>query len=276
MSTAPMMASNYDDELIQMFSRNLHLSQQQQQQHQRYQHQHIIAAPPPTPPMMASSPPSSHFSISQHYHHSGHQLHHPLAAPPSPQSQAAEEDEDRDEHEMLDPVASQLYLEQQQQQEQTQRQQREQQEHQQELQRRLEQGPRWGEREYAEFLMSVDLSSPSALNELQIELALGVISVHEYQSAIENYKHRAQIAHDAQRHQAMMQAQQSNAVIATGNNSCGNTNNSSRALGENCSAMELLSAAKREEVDPVFRTSEWFNDYYVPYIPLSLSLSLFL
>ena len=273
MSTAPMMASNYDDELIQMFSRNLHLSQQQQQQHQRYQHQHIIAAAPPTPPMTASSPPSSHFSISQHYHHSGHQLHHPLAAPPSPQSQAAEE-EDRDEHEMLDPVSSQLYLEQQQQQQQSQRQQQEQLEHQQELQRRLEQGPRWGEREYAEFLMSVDLSSPSALNELQIELALGVISVHEYQSAIENYKHRAQIAHDAQRHQAMMRAQQSNAVIATGNNSCDNTNNSNRALGENCSAMELLSAAKRREVDPVFRTSEWFNDYYVPYIPLSLSLSL--
>ncbi|KAF8252678.1 hypothetical protein K440DRAFT_631590 [Wilcoxina mikolae CBS 423.85] len=26
--------------------------------------------------------------------------------------------------------------------------------------------------------------------------------------------------------------------------------------------MEMLSAAKRREVDPVYRTSEWFNDYY--------------
>jgi len=156
------------------------------------------------------------FSISQHYHHSSHQLH----APPSPQQSHTEE-------EMLDsadPVSAQLFFEQQQQQ---------------------QEQTKSSDREYAEYLMSSDLSSPNSINELEIALAHGIISSQEYQSSIESYKHKAQIAEDARRHQEMM------------------NNAQSQALEENCSAMELLSAAKRRELDPVYRTSEWFNEYYV-------------
>ncbi|KAF8543550.1 hypothetical protein BDD12DRAFT_915792 [Trichophaea hybrida] len=198
-----------DDELIQLFSRNLYLTQQQPS-----------PAAPPTPPMSASSPTCQNFSITQHYHHSSHQLH----APPSPQ-QSHNEDEMLDPS---DPVSAQLFFEVQQQQVQ-------------------QQQTKSSDREYAEYLMSSDLSSPNSINELEIALAHGIISNQEYQQSIDNYKHNAQIAEDARRHQEMMMTQQQQ---------------QQKALGENCSAMEMLSAAKRREIDPVYRTSEWFNDYY--------------
>ncbi|KAI5776526.1 hypothetical protein EDC01DRAFT_451540 [Geopyxis carbonaria] len=167
---------------------------------------------PITPP--SSSPTATNFSISQHYHHSSH-----LMAPPSPQSSEPSND--------FDPVSAQLFNEAT--------------AHSAAQLAAAEQSRK--DREYAEYLMGSDLSSPNSLNELQIAVAHGIISSQEYSNAVDALTHKAQIAQAAEAHSAMMQ---------------------SKALEENCSAMDMLSAAARQsqKSDPVFRSSEWFNDYY--------------
>jgi len=190
-----------DDELlITLFNRNLYFS-----------HPAAAAASPPTPPL--TSPVAASFSISRHYHHSSH----PPVQPPSPPATAI-----ADDNEMADDASVQLlhehhYHQQQQQQQQQQ--------------------VKSSDREYAEYLMSSDLSSPNSLNELEIALAHGVITPVEYQRSLESYTHRSQLVDNARRHQEMM---------------------GSRALSENCSAMEMLSAAKRSGAP----RKEWCNDYY--------------
>ena len=95
------------------------------------------------------------------------------------------------------------------------------------------------DREYAEYLMATDLSSPNSLNELEIALAHGIISEAEYRASIQSWQDKARLAEERQRHRAMMQV------------------NPPKALGEDCTAMDLLSAARKKE-----RLSEWTNDYY--------------
>lgn len=87
----------------------------------------------------------------------------------------------------------------------------------------LEQQQRQRDREYAEYLLASDLSSPTSENELEIALAHGLISAEEYE-----------------RHQRGRR----------------------RALGEGCSAMEMLSAAnkERERAQPWY--AEWENETY--------------
>lgn len=94
--------------------------------------------------------------------------------------------------------------------------------------------------------MSSDLSSPNSVNELEIALAHGIISAEEYQHAITA----------ARRKQEMMNEEMLRNAGA------------SRALGENCSAMDMLSAARREKEE---QQQQWCNDYYVsPYDMLAV------
>jgi hypothetical protein len=68
------------------------------------------------------------------------------------------------------------------------------------------------DREYAEYLLASDLSSPNSLNELEIALAHGVITGQEYSAAARRYLDRQ----------------------------------GRKALEERCSAAEMLGAAQRE------------------------------
>ncbi|KAI5858085.1 hypothetical protein BZA05DRAFT_331436, partial [Tricharina praecox] len=103
------------------------------------------------------------------------------------------------------------------------------------------------DREYAEYLMSSDLSSPNSLNELEIALAHEIISPVEYQRSLESYTHRSQLEENARRHQVLMGSSGGGGAVA---------------LSENCSAMEMLAAAKRSSNNNVPSRSEWCNDYY--------------
>ncbi|KAA8894902.1 hypothetical protein FN846DRAFT_785730 [Sphaerosporella brunnea] len=81
------------------------------------------------------------------------------------------------------------------------------------------------DREYAECLLASDLSSPNSLNELEIALAHGIVSGEEYGRAVAGYTLAAQ-REEAQRYQ--MQRQR-------------------KALEEDCSAMDMLRAAKSSD-----------------------------
>ncbi|KAA8902956.1 hypothetical protein FN846DRAFT_780324 [Sphaerosporella brunnea] len=91
------------------------------------------------------------------------------------------------------------------------------------------------DREYAEYLLASDLSSPNSLNELEIALAHGIVSGEEYARAVAGYTLATQ-REQAQRYQ--MQHQR-------------------KALEEDCSAMDMLRAAKSRD-----DMSAWCNDYY--------------
>ncbi|CCX16446.1 hypothetical protein FPQ18DRAFT_339714 [Pyronema domesticum] len=163
-------------------------------------------AAPPTP---IASPTTSKFSVSQHYNHSSHYPYHPPSPP------AAEMEMDDASSQLLAEQLASLQMSTQPQQPQQ----------------------KTSDREYMEYLMSSDLSSPNSVNELEIALAHGIISAEEYQHAITA----------ARRKQEMMNEEMLRNAGA------------SRALGENCSAMDMLSAARREKEE---QQQQWCNDYY--------------
>jgi hypothetical protein len=207
------LQNEMDLELSNMFSRTLNLSYQPAPPQQT----------PLTPP--SSSPISPNFSISQPYHYSAQ-----IRVPPSPgadhdpvAAQLLQETtfaQTEKEQQALQAQASAAFAQQQQQ------------------QAAFEQAAR--DREYAEYLINSDLSSPNSRNELEIAVAHGLISNEEYRAAVEKTQQKALMAQQAEQH--------------------------AKALKEDCSAMDMLSSArqekKRSESDPMSRRSEWCNDYY--------------
>lgn len=101
-------------------------------------------------------------------------------------------------------------------------------------QQQLEMEQKARDREYAEYLLTSDLSSGNSRNELEIAIAHGLISTEEYRAAVEKMQVRAGLV--------------------------GQGESFGRALGEDCSAMEMLQRAKQERETE--RRSEWCNDYY--------------
>lgn len=121
------------------------------------------------------------------------------------------------------------------------------------------------EKTYIQYLLTSNLGSDTSSNDLEIALAHGIIDRNEYSRAINvNNQLRQQRGHEAlmaaQREvmqqesmavqqQLFMEMQQSRDMAR-------------RGLEENCSAHSLLSASAAQRKDPVFRTAEFFNDYY--------------
>jgi len=115
--------------------------------------------------------------------------------------------------------------------------------------------------DYAGYLLSTNPGSSTSLNELEIALAHGAISPEEYRNAIESYTHTQQLELAAEKHRQYSQHQHD--AGPTSMDMMEDTD-ASAALEENCSAHDMLMKARRERErrDPVYRSAEWFNDYY--------------
>ncbi|TGZ84592.1 hypothetical protein EX30DRAFT_345297 [Ascodesmis nigricans] len=229
---SPSFNNDFTD-LAAMFSKNMVLSQQQMQyEHQQYLLQNSQQVPHemlPTPPMS----PTANYSISQHYHHSTY-THSPPQVPTQPQQTAFNVDDMMDD----DPVSSQLFGEMAAYS--TQQQQRQQQEYdllQQQLQQQqveAEAAERQRlEREYAAYLYSADLSSPSSNDALAIEEA---------------------VEQRVQRNQALDENCSASEMLLA----AAKEREVKKAEDER---MENERKIGRAEA-PAFRNSEWFNDYY--------------
>ncbi|KAH0607320.1 uncharacterized protein H6S33_003308 [Morchella sextelata] len=95
---------------------------------------------------------------------------------------------------------------------------------------------------YIQYLLQSNLGSTSSQNDLEIALAHGIIDHNTYTHALTT--HNQLLQQQAQQQQQQMRA--------------------SQALTEECSAHSMLSAsaATKQRSDPVYRTSEYFNEYY--------------
>ncbi|RPA94650.1 hypothetical protein L873DRAFT_1700414 [Choiromyces venosus 120613-1] len=113
------------------------------------------------------------------------------------------------------------------------------------------------ERSYIQYLLSSNLGSESSTNDLEIALAHGIIDNNMYNQALETHNQLLRQREQQEAEARMIQVQIMSEMQQ------GQSRQATMALEENCTAHSLLSATGRQKAqDPVFRTSDFFNDYY--------------
>ncbi|KAG0123917.1 hypothetical protein HOY82DRAFT_543977 [Tuber indicum] len=113
------------------------------------------------------------------------------------------------------------------------------------------------ERTYIQYLLSSNLGSETSTNDLEIALAHGIIDSNMYHQALGAHNQLLRQREQQEAEARMIQAQIMNEMQRE------QSRQATTALGEDCSAHSLLSIASGQKTqDPVFRTSDFFNDYY--------------
>ncbi|CUS13292.1 unnamed protein product [Tuber aestivum] len=113
------------------------------------------------------------------------------------------------------------------------------------------------ERSYIQYLLSSNLGSETSTNDLEIARAHGIIDSNMYNQALETHNQLLRQREQQEAEARMIQAQIMDEMQQE------QSRQATVALAEDCSAHSLLSAAGGQKTqDPVFRTSDFFNDYY--------------
>lgn len=122
------------------------------------------------------------------------------------------------------------------------------------------------EKAYIQYLLNSNLGSESSQNDLEIALAHGIIDQAAYQRALGVHNQLLQQRGHEELMMRQREQQEAESMMVQSQlfQEMQMREMAGRALGEDCSAHSLLSAsaATRKKQDPVFRTAEFFNDYY--------------